>query len=99
MTKFDRSKFAGTEYTTYDGVFVSRFKRGGRGDFLKFLCANYTVEEYFQQLEVHGTPLGVLKLKGYVAPMTKKLLEIAGYPQTAEGEAQYIVDQVKKYAK
>lgn len=99
MTQFDKSKFVGDEYVTYNGEFVARFKRGGRVDFLKFLVANYTVEEYFQQLEEYKTPLGVLKLKGYVTPMTKKLLAIAGYPQDADGEAQYIIDQVKKYAK
>ena len=96
MTKFDKSKFTGTEYAMYDGVFVARFKRGGRADFLKFLIANYTVEEYFQQLEEYKTPLGVLKLKGYLTPMTKKLLKLACYPQDADGEAQYIIDQIKK---
>lgn len=97
MTKFDKSKFTGDkEYAFYDGEFVARFKRGGKADFLKFLVANFTVDEYFGMLATIKTPLGVLKTKGYVTPMTKKLLAHAGYPQTAEGEAQYVADQMKK---
>jgi len=93
MTKFDKSKFTGTEYAMYDGVFVARFKRGGRADFLKFLIANYTVEEYFQHLETLP-PLKVLELKGYVSKKVKNLLKMVGYPQTLEGFNQYISDQI-----
>lgn len=96
MTKFDKSKFSGSEYVTYEGKFVSRFKRGGKADFIKFLINNFSVEEYFQKLDLLKTPLGVLKTKGYVTPMTKKMLAYAGYPQTAEGEAQYFIDFLKK---
>lgn len=97
MTKFDKSKFTGSkEYAFYDGEFVARFKRGGKADFIKFLIANFTVEEYFQKRDLLKTPLGVLKTKGYVTPMTKKMLAYAGYPQTAEGEAQYFADFLKK---
>jgi len=95
MTQFDKTKFVGDEYVTYNGEFVARFKRGGRSDFLKFLVKNFTVEEYFKAIK-EIPPLGVLKMKGYVSPMSKKILAFAGYPQTAEGEAQYLVDIVKK---
>lgn len=97
MTKFDKSKFTGDkEYAFYDGKFVARFKRGGKADFIKFLINNFSVEEYFELREVHKTPLGILKLKGYVTPMTKRVLAYAGYPETAEGEAQYLTDLMKK---
>lgn len=98
MAKFDKSKFTGTEYTMYEGVFVARFKYGGRADFLKFLIANYTVEEYFKHLETNP-PLKVLEMKGYVSKKVKNLLKTVGYAETCEGFDQYLNDQVKKYAK
>ena len=97
MTRFVYTKFVGNEYVYFDGKFVARFKRGGRADFLKFLVKNFTVEEYFAKMEAGVPPLGILKQRGYVSPMTKKVLMYAGYPQTAEGEAQYLAAQLKKH--
>lgn len=90
MTKFDASKFMGTEYVTYDGAFVARFKRGGRGSFIKFLVKNFTVEEYFQQLAAGVAPLTVLRNRGYMPPTVARVLRAAGYPTTEAGYKQYL---------
>ena len=78
---------------TYGSKFVARFKRGGRGSFLTFLCKNFTVEEYFARLEAGEAPLTILESKGYVLPHVRKWLREEGYPETAEGMRQMLVDQ------
>jgi intergrase/recombinase len=86
MTKFDKSKFTAGEYVMYEGRFVARFKRGHRASFLSFLVKNFTVEEYFQKLEVEKmAPLEILKEKGYILPHIRKWLKEAGLPETPEG--------------
>lgn len=52
------------------GEFVARFKycRRDRVSFQKFLTANFTVEEYFTARKNGGTPVGILKAKGWISP-------------------------------
>lgn len=90
MSKFVKSEFSAGEYATYGGKFVARFKRGGRGPFLTFLCKNFTVEEYFSRLDAGESPLNILESKGYVSPRVQRLLTSIGLPPTVEGKNQYI---------
>jgi hypothetical protein len=94
MTKFIKSEFSAGEIATYNGRFVARFKRGGRGPFLTFLVKNFTVEEYFAQLEAGMAPLKILESKGYLTPTVVRLLKSAGYSQTVAGMRQYIEDKI-----
>lgn len=92
MTKFVSSQFQGSEFVTYgaDRKFVARFKRGGRSDFIKFLTKNFTVEEYFTQLDQGVAPLTILESRGYVSPGVRKILVSQGYAATIEGRRQYL---------
>lgn len=98
MTKFNAAQFEGTEYVTYNGEFVARFKRGGKADFIKFLVKMFTVEEYFAELKAGGLPLVILGKRGYLSPNEKKVLKASGYPQTPEGKRAYLDAQVAKYS-
>jgi hypothetical protein len=74
MTKFEKAGFNfDGMYLTYgeDRRFVARFKRGGMGDFKRFLVKNFSVEEYFDKLDV-SAPLLVLMQKGYESPNVRK---------------------------
>lgn len=64
------SRTGGREvWVTHDGKFVARFKYAQPGRkataFIKFLTRNFTPSEYFAALKVHGTPIAVLKTKGF----------------------------------
>lgn len=96
MTKFVKSEFTPGEYAIYGGKFVARFKRGGRGSFLTFLCKNFTVEEYFSRLDAGEPPLKILESKGYVSPRVQKLLTSIGLPPTLKGKEQYIMSQIRQ---
>ena len=98
--RFDKSLFSGSEYVSYNGRFVARFKynRGARGGFLTFLAKNFTVEEYFARLDAGELPLKILESKGYLLPFIKKVLKKAGYPTTPDGAHRYIKDQVEAQA-
>ena len=96
MSKFIKSEFTPGEYAVYGGKFVARFKRGGRGSFLTFLCKNFTVEEYFARLDAGEPPLKILESKGYVSPRVQKLLTSIGLPPTVQGRDQYIMSQIRK---
>ena len=96
MTKFVKSEFTPGEYAVYGGKFVARFKRGGRGSFLTFLCKNFTVEEYFARLDAGEPPLKILESKGYVSPRVQKLLVSIGFPPTLQGREQYIMSQIRQ---
>lgn len=73
MTKFIAKDFDmgyGSErYVRYDNKFVARFKymRPGANakHFVKFLVANFTVEEYFAELAAGKAPAEILRIKGY----------------------------------
>lgn len=94
MSKFIKSEFSAGEYVTYDGRFVARFKRGGRGDFLNFLTKNFTVEEYFSELDRGVAPLTILESRGYVTSQVRKLLISEGFPATVEGKRQYLASKI-----
>ena len=71
----DRGEYVFYNYR-FEEKFVARFKRGGKAAFIKFLIANITPDEYFARREINGeTPLGILKAKGYVSPMMKKMMK------------------------
>lgn len=80
MTAFVVSKFEGSEYVTYEGKFVARFKRGGRAPFIKFLVANFSQEEYFTRLNAGELPLPILQSAGYVQPHVARLMRQYGLP-------------------
>ncbi len=90
MTKFVKNEFTQGETATYNGKFVARFKRGGRGSFLTFLCKNFTVEEYFSRLDAGEPPLKILESKGYILPHIKKWLKEGGYPVTPAGYQNFL---------
>ena len=94
MSKFIKSEFTTGEYATYGGRFVARFKRGGRGDFLNFLVKNFTVEEYFSELDQGVAPLTILESRGYINPNVRKALIACGFAPTVEGKRQYLAQQV-----
>lgn len=86
MTKFDKNDFdmgyGSDRFVMYgpNRRFVGRFKymRPGANSksFVKFLIANFTVEEYFDMLEVKGmAPAEILRTKGYVSPNEKSAQE------------------------
>lgn len=77
MTKFVKSEFSSGEFVTYGNKFVARFKRGGRGEFLSFLCKHFTVEEYFSRLAAGETPIGILSSKGFVPARVRRLVAFA----------------------
>ncbi len=70
MTKFEKSEFSyDGMYLKYKGQFVARFKyahaKRRKPSFLKFLIANFTVEEYFAERDAGKAPLIILMDKGY----------------------------------
>lgn len=95
MTQFDRNKFrqAGM-WVYYDSKFVGRFKyqKSAIGSFIKFLRANFTVEEYFDRIEAGENPLTIVSEKGFLLPSMKKFLRDRGYDDTKEGYEQYRFD-------
>lgn len=94
MSKFIKSEFGEGEFATYGGKFVARFKRGGRGSFLTFLCKNFEVEEYFTLLDAGEAPLKILQTKGYVLPHIQKILKEFNYPVTVEGYNKMLDDKI-----
>lgn len=102
MAKFIKSEFSGSEYVSYEGKFIARFKyaKAGKGSFLTFLVKNFSVEEYFGRLDAGEAPLKVLESKGYLQPHIKKFLKQDGYEVSVAGFKKYIEDQVARhYAK
>lgn len=92
MAKFVRSNFhTSGDYLLYEGRFVARFKHSDRDKpgFIRFLIANFTVEEYFKGLET-AAPVTVLETKGYISLTVARILQQMGFPPTAEGKAAYI---------
>jgi|TARA_R110000737_G_scaffold292782_1_gene299361 hypothetical protein len=73
-------------------AFIARFKysTGGMSAFKKFLCNNFTIEEYLDLLDSGLAPITALETKGYISPAIKKMLKKQGYPQTQEGQTQML---------
>lgn len=94
MSRFIKSQFTEGEFVTYNGQFVARFKRGGRGSFLTFLVKNFTVEEYFSRMQSGEPPLTILQSKGYLQPHIERMLRDYGYPVTTDGYNMLLNDRV-----
>lgn len=105
MTKFTKENltaFAG--YMQYHphapsleaSKFVARFKhaRDGVASFKAFLIKNFTVEEYFAQLDAGKAPLMIVQEKGYILPHIKAWLKRDGYEVSTAGFDQYIQDRI-----
>ena len=71
--------------------FIARFKYGkqGLGSFKKFLMQNFTMEEYFAEMDKRIAPLRILESKGYVSPQMKKFAKLKGIPATREALDRY----------
>ena len=78
MKKFEKAGFNfDGMYLMYEGNFIARFKRGGMGDFKRFLVKNFSVEEYLKLVnEFNMAPLTALETKGYVHPNVRKALKL-----------------------
>jgi hypothetical protein len=61
------------------------------------LRKNWTVEEYFSQMDAGKAPLEILETTGYVLPHIKKELKRRGYSVTPTGFRQMISDDVAKW--
>ncbi len=90
----------GWQTPTAERKFIARFKHTPRDkpSFISFLKKNFTVEEYFAEIEQSGTghgPLTVLMAKGYLQPHIKKALKRLGYTVDQSGFKAMIDDQVK----
>ena len=83
-------------YFTVEGEkkFVARFKRGGMASFRNFLIKNFSIEEYFTQLDADVSPIEILATKGFVMPQTAKILKKFGFAPNAEGQKAYIASIV-----
>lgn len=99
MAQFDLSKFDmgyGRErYVTYEGQFIGRFKyanaTAGAKHFVKFLAANFTVEEFFEGLKQKHplcnrtlAPAEVLRTKGFIDYNTLKAMKRGGFATERE---------------
>lgn len=94
-TKFDKSKFTSGEYCMYEGKFIARFKysRKDRAGFIKFLVANFTVEEYLARLENREPPAEILKSKGYISKTVADILIRHGRPVTVESIKAFLAGE------
>ena len=82
----------GTGMYSTDRRFVARFKydKRDKASFVKFLIANFTVEEYFTRLRLNNeAPATVLESKGWISGSAKKLLKLWDLPATADGRRRY----------
>ena len=77
-----------------DRKFVARFRTAGVGSFATHLRKNWTVENYFAEMDAGKGPLDIAKSTGYLLPHIKKWLKQGGYPLNQEGFKQMIQDQI-----
>jgi|TARA_R100000655_G_scaffold4209_2_gene13668 hypothetical protein len=72
-------------------IFVARFKHvsSNAKSFINHLIKNWTVQNYFAELDNDVAPLRIVKKTGYISPHIKRWLKADGYPQTAEGYAAW----------
>lgn len=106
MTAFKKENFdmgSGSErWVIYNERFIARFKYRKPAScakhFVKFLIANFTVEEFFKikLLDKNATPIGILETKGYVSYNVCTLLKKEGLPQTQEGYQKFVEDRMKE---
>lgn len=64
----------GSGQYTKDARFIARFKytKRDKASFIKFLIANFTVEEYLAGMDALKTPYEVLRSKGWESPTAKE---------------------------
>ena len=80
-----------------DNKFVARFKRvAGAGSFMTHLRKNWTVEDYFAEMDTGKGPLDITKSTGYLLPHIKKWLKNDGYPTTKAGYDAWFKVYVEK---
>lgn len=69
MWDIEITKTDGAVYVHHDKNFVARFKyanpTASANHFVKFLVKNFTVNEYFKDLDNGIAPLTILKCKGF----------------------------------
>lgn len=100
----DQFSFDGSylRYTGDDGVqrTITSFKFTSRDvvSFKEFLIGNFTVEEFFSEIDAGVPARKVLEKKGYLSPTILATLEHEGYPQTIEGRDAFVAS-VSKAAK
>jgi hypothetical protein len=83
-----------------DRKFVARFRTAGVGSFMTHLRKNWTVEDYFAEMDAGKGPLDIAKSTGYLLPHIKKWLKNDGYPTTKAGyDAWFKVHMAKIVAR
>jgi len=86
--------------TRKDEKFVARFKRiAGAGSFMTHLRKNWSVEDYFAELDTGTGPLKIVEKTGYLLPHIKRELKRRGYPLSRVGYELMIDDAVAKWKK
>ena len=80
-----------------DNRFVARFRHGmgGPGTFMTHLRKNWTVEDFFAQIDAGKTPLAIAESTGYILPHIKKWMRQAGFPTTQAGYKAWAAHQRK----
>ena len=106
MTKFTKTNLlkgsggyvqyspSGRSWAT-DNRFVARFRVGGPGTFMTHLRKNWTVEDFFAQIDAGKTPLAIVESTGYILPHIKKWMRQAGFPTTQAGYKAWSAHQNK----
>lgn len=97
--KFNKELFYGSEYVSYEGKFVARFKynKSSKSSFISFLIKNFTTDEYFARLDGGEAPVEILQSKGFVLPHVKRMLVKMGYAPTVTGQEKYLADLTAKH--
>jgi len=93
---FDSEKFKiEGDHLVYEDKFVAKFNMKDHlmvnraiPAFISFLVQNFEPEEYFKLLETE-LPLSILRSKGYVSPLARRVLINFGYNPTKEGLELY----------
>lgn len=69
-------------YVNYEGRFIARFKykapKANANKFIKFLIENFSVNEYFSEVDKGIPPMKILNAKGFVSYNTAKILQKNG---------------------
>lgn len=58
-------------------------------DFISFLVANFTVEEFFGRIDAGESVDSIAESKGYLSPHVRRELEEAGLPTTLVGRDEH----------
>jgi 2-phosphoglycerate kinase len=95
QTRFNKSLFHfdgmylvyGPGQYAKESRFIARFKytKRDKSSFIKFLIANFTVEEYLSRMDAFQTPYSVLSAKGWVSPTQKKNRDLRDKDAVSQG--------------